>query len=124
MLEVGVAACLRLSLAVHVLVCAVSSPELGSEVGRGAEGDCGGEHVAYHLHLVAEELERFPETVNLCVERDGGVEVEDIVESVGGILHFSRGLRVPLAPYLGGVHAVVEADGGRDVYVLEELEGG
>ena len=48
-----------------------------------------------------------------------GVEVEDVVEIVGGVLHFSRSCGVPRAAYLASVHAVVHRDARRHVDVVE-----
>ncbi len=100
------------------------APAGSTEIRSAGERDGWRDDMAYHLHLVAENLPRLVETVNLGVERDRRVEVEKIVESVGRVLHLARCLRVPLTAYLTGIHTVVDGNLRRYVDVLEEAERG
>ena len=107
-LEIGVFALLNLT-ALSVLVRAVVAPERRTEIGRRAERNRRGEHVANHLHLVAENFERHIEAIQLSVERNRPREVEHVVEIVGSVHHhLSRRVGVPSAANLACVHAVVE----------------
>ena len=77
-----------------------------------------------HLNLVTEDFQRFVETVNFSVESHRGVEVKDVVEAVDRILDLARGLGVPLAADLRGVHSVVHRNRRREVEVVEDGECG
>ena len=82
--------------------------------------------MAHHLQFLtqlAQELQRLEEAIDLGTHRDTEAEVEDIVETVGGIPDDRTGVRIPLLSYLAGVHAVIQGDAGRDVEVLHHIEG-
>ncbi len=112
------------ALVVNIVVAAIHSPHRVGEVGRSRQRHSGGKHVADHLHFVAEEFHRFPETIDFSVERQRGIEVEKVVEAVGCVHHLARCLGIPLAAYLGRVHTVIHGDRGRDVDVFEKRECG
>ena len=78
--------------------------------------------MAYHLHLFAKETERLPETVDLRIERYGGVEVPYVIETVCGVGYLGRCRRIPLPPHFLCVHAVCKAYRGGDVDIREQRE--
>ncbi len=78
--------------------------------------------MAYHFHLVAEKRQRLEEAVDFCIKGHCGVEVPYIIETVCGVEHFGRCVRIPLATHLCGIHAVGEIDGWREIEIFEEVE--
>ena len=83
--------------------------------------------MAHHLQLFAEftqELQGLEETIDLGTKRDAEIEVKDVIEPVGRVPDHRTGIRIPLLPYLAGIHAVVHGQVGRDVEVLQHIERG
>ena len=98
---------------------------LVGEVGGVGEAHRGLEDVANGLDAIAEKAaEGFVETVEGGVGREGYVPVEEVVEAVDGVGALGAGGGVPRFALAREVGAAVEVEGGGEVDVLEELEGG
>ena len=89
MLEHGVVFPDLVAILIGHQIVVVDAPTFGSKVGMPPHGDGWRHDVSDHLNFVAQKFHRFPESIDFRVESHGDVEVEEVVESVGGVLDFA-----------------------------------
>ena len=81
--------------------------------------------MTYHLQFLtqfAQELERLEETINLGAERNSGVKVKHIIETIRRVPHYRAGIGIPLLSDFARVHAVIERNRWSDVEILQHVE--
>ena len=116
---------MHLAVGVGVLVTIVVAVAARAKVRRIGERHLRRDDMADCLNLVAEDLlARCPESIYLRTGCQRQAPVIDVVEAVDGVGALLRGRVVPGPVDLLGVHAVGEAQRGRDVDDVEEREVG